>query len=84
MGDLTVIILSIIMVIFCWILIKINDKIDRHIKRFKKLESALIKNSSTKIATQQPPKEIMPKDDIPLAKTSRDINTQGLNFIAKK
>jgi len=85
MGDLTVIILSIGMVIICWILIRINDKIDRHKKRFKKLEAALLKNSTNKVKTPSSAKiEIPVRTDVPMAATSRDIRTQGMNFIAKK
>ena len=86
MGDLTVIMLSIGMVIICWIMIKINDKIDRHIKRFKKLEAALLKNSTNKVKTSSSSVKIETpvRTDIPTAATSRDIRTKGMNFIAKK
>ena len=85
MGELTVIILSIGMVIICWIIIKINDKIDRYIKRFKKLEAALLKNSTNKVKTSSSAKIETPVSmDIPTAATSQDTRTQGMSFIAKK
>ena len=87
MGEITVIILSIGMVILCWILIRLNDKIDRQIKRFKKLESALIKNSTKTIKTspRQPAiGQTSSKIVAPTAQTSHDLRPKGLNFISKE
>ena len=87
MGEITVIILSIGMVILCWILIRLNDKIDRQIKRFKKLESALIKNSTKSIKTS-PGQPVIGQTSgkivAPTAQTSHDLRPKGLNFIAKE
>ncbi|MCD6160788.1 MAG: hypothetical protein J7K40_00045 [candidate division Zixibacteria bacterium] len=86
MGEITVIILSIGMVILCWVMIRLNDKIDRQIKRFKKLENALIKNSTRSIKTtdqQLVPGQTSGKVMAPTAQTSHDLRPKGLNFIAK-
>ncbi|MCP4582720.1 MAG: hypothetical protein GY839_14005 [candidate division Zixibacteria bacterium] len=93
MGDLTVIILSLLIIVLCWIIIKINEKLDRHINRFKKLEKALLKNATGKIPiptssnpTPLPGKKAMvdQKDDIPMAATSMDLRPQSHQMIAKK
>ena len=83
MGDLTIIILSIGMVILCWTIIKVNEKVDRHVTRFKKFEQALKKNSTGQIPTAQK-KETSGKINIPMAKTSSDIRSKNIQFIAKK
>lgn len=83
MGDLTVIILSIGLVMICWVCIKINDKVDRHIKRFRKFEQALLKNSTGKIPTVEN-KETSGKIDVPMAATSMDLKKTGHQYIAKK
>ncbi|OQX91555.1 MAG: hypothetical protein B6D58_07550 [candidate division Zixibacteria bacterium 4484_95] len=83
MGDLTVIILSIGMVILCWTIIRVNDKVDRHIARFKKFEKALKKNSTGKVRTTQN-KEISSKINVPSAKTSMDVRSKNIQFIARK
>jgi len=89
MGDLTVIILSILIIVLCWVIIKVNEKVDRHIKRFKKLEKALLKNATGKIPSQfvedkTPPKGTPAKNDIPMAATSNDLRPQSHQYIAKK
>jgi len=89
MGDLTVIILSILIIILCWVIIKVNEKIDRHIARFKKLEKALLKNATGKIPSEliddKTPKKGTPvKNDIPMAATSNDLRPQSHQFVAKK
>ena len=91
MGDLTIIILSITMVIMCWAMIRINDKLNRYISRFKRLENALVKNSTNKVATpmNQTGKAVQRTStsintEAPMANTADDIRPQGLNFIAKK
>lgn len=83
MGDLTVIILSMGMVILCWTIIRVNDKVDRHIARFRKFEQALKKNSTGKVRTTLN-KETSGKIDVPSAKTSMDIRSKNIQFIAKK
>lgn len=83
MGDITVIMLAVGMIFLCWIMIKVNDKVDRYIKRFKRLENALVKNSTNRMKTvEETPKPKTP--EIPTAKTSRDLKVKGINFIAKK
>ena len=81
MGDLTIISLAVGMIIICWVLMRINDKIDKHIKKFKKFEQALIKNStgSIPIANQTPNPA---KHDIPMAATSMENRTQGVHIVA--
>jgi hypothetical protein len=83
MGDLTIIILSVGIVIICWVMIKINDKVDRHISRFKKLENALLKNSTNHVRTNAKLPAVH-SNDIPSAQTSRDNHPKAMNFIAKK
>jgi hypothetical protein len=83
MGDLTVLILSIGMIIICWVLMKINDKIDRQIKKFKKFENALKKNSTGQVPIT-PDKQTSGKLDIPMAATSAANRTQGVHFVSKK
>ena len=82
MGDLTVIILSILIIFLCWVIIKVNEKIDRQIARFKRLEQALMKNATGKI--QIPENELSPKHsttnqqlpdmDAPMAATHKDLH----------
>ncbi|NLI16230.1 MAG: hypothetical protein GX409_08110 [candidate division Zixibacteria bacterium] len=81
MGDLTLISLSVGVIIICWVLIRINDKLDKHIKKFKKFEQALIKNSTgyMPLANQTPNPA---KNDIPMAATSIESRTQGVHLIA--
>jgi hypothetical protein len=81
MGDLTIIILSIGMIIMCWVMIKINDKVDKHIKRFKKFEQALKKNSTGNIPTVAPTPNAA-KGDIPTMANSSQSRTQGVNLVA--
>lgn len=81
MGDLTLISLSVGMIIICWVLMRINDKIDKHIKRFKKFEQALIKNSTGNIPIMnQTPNP--GRNDIPMAATSMENRTQGVHIVA--
>lgn len=83
MGDLTIIILSIGMVILCWTIIKVNEKVDGHITRFKKFEHALKKNSTGQIPTAKN-KATSGKINVPMAKTSHEIRSKNIQFIAKK
>jgi uncharacterized protein YoxC len=83
MGDLTIIILSIGMVILCWTIIKVNEKVDRHVTRFRKFEQALKKNSTGQIPTVQK-KATSSKINIPTAKTSSETRSKNIQFIAKK
>lgn len=49
MGDLTSIIIGISVVVLTWTVAKLNEKVDKHIKRFKRFEEALKKNASGRI-----------------------------------
>ena len=49
MADLTSIIIGISMVFLTWTVARINDKVDKHIKRFRRFEEALKKNASGRI-----------------------------------
>lgn len=72
MGDLTVIILAVLMVFLCWIIIKVNEKVDRYIKRFKKLERALLKNATGKVPVANQKTPSTNNMDIPVAATHMD------------
>ena len=73
MGDLTIIILAAMLIMLCVVIIKINDKVDRHIKRFKKLERALFKNATGQDTDTQLTPPTSGKIDIPMAATSMDL-----------
>ena len=49
MGDLTSILMGASLVVLAWTVAKINEKVDKHIRKFKKLEEALKKNAPTNI-----------------------------------
>ncbi len=49
MADLTIIIIGISVVLLSVALAKINDKVDRHIRKFRKFEEALKKNATGRI-----------------------------------
>jgi len=73
MGDLTIIILSAMLIILCLVIIKINDKVDRHINRFKKLEKALLKNAAGQIPVDEDSRQlVLGSDEVPMAATSND------------
>jgi hypothetical protein len=82
MGDLTTLILSIGTIILCWVMIRINDKIDKHIKKFRKFEQALKKNSTGNIPTATAAQE-SGRGDIPTMANSNQNRTQGVNLVAK-
>lgn len=84
MGELTVIILSILMVVMCWIIIKVNAKVDYYIKKFKKLERALLKNATGQIPVPPTQTPSPGKADIPSAATSKDLPTGERKYIAKR
>ena len=74
MGEFTGIILAVMMIFLCWIIIKVNEKIDRYIKRFKKLERALLKNATGKVPVQEQKTPTSGKVDIPVAATHMDLH----------
>jgi hypothetical protein len=49
MGDLTTIIMGISIVVLAWTIARINEKVDRQIKKFKRFEEALKKNATGRI-----------------------------------
>ena len=49
MGDLTSIIIGVSVVVLTWTVAKLNEKVDRHIKRFKRFEEALKKSASGRV-----------------------------------
>lgn len=75
MGDLTVIMLAVLMVVLCLIIVKINEKVDRYIKRFKKLERALVKNATGKMNVQNQKTPTSGDFDIPVAATHMDTQS---------
>ena len=46
MGDLTSILLGASLVVLAWTVAKLNEKVDRQVKKFKKFEEALKKNAT--------------------------------------
>lgn len=85
MGDLTVIILAILIIFLCWIIIKVNEKIDKFINRFKKLEQALMKSATGNIPVQESQSgqsDVLPNMDVPMASTHKDLHQQR-QMIAK-
>ena len=46
MGDLTTILIGASMVVLAWTVVKLNEKVDKQIKKFKKFEEALKKNAT--------------------------------------
>ncbi len=46
MGDLTTVLLGASVIILSWTVSKLNDKVDKQVKKFKKFEEALKKNAT--------------------------------------
>ena len=51
MGDLTIILLAASIVILSWTVAKLNQKVDKHVRKFKKFEEALKKNATGGVKT---------------------------------
>ncbi len=51
MGDLTSILLGASVVVLSWTVAKLNEKVDKQIKKFKKFEEALKKNATGGVKT---------------------------------
>jgi uncharacterized protein YoxC len=51
MGEMTLILIGVSMVILAWTVAKLNEKVDRNIKKFKKFEEALKKNATGTVKT---------------------------------
>jgi uncharacterized protein YoxC len=49
MGDLTLIIVGVSIVVLAWAIVKLNEKIERQIRKFKKFEDALKKNAASSV-----------------------------------
>ena len=49
MADITMITIGVCVVILSVALAKLNDKVDRHIRKFRKFEDALRKNATGKV-----------------------------------
>jgi len=49
MLDITGIIIGVSMVLLTWTVARLNDKVDKQIKRFRRFEDALKKNASGRI-----------------------------------
>ena len=47
MGDLTLILFGASIVILSWTVVRLNAKLEKQIKKFKKFEEALKKNATT-------------------------------------
>lgn len=52
MGELTGVIIGISVVVLTWTVAKLNEKVDKHIKRFRRFEEALKKNASGRVNRQ--------------------------------
>ena len=64
MADITTIIIGISVVLLSVALAKINDKVDRHIRKFRKFEEALKKNATGGVKNEpgrQPQREYVNK-----------------------
>ena len=46
MLDITGIIIGVSMVLLTWTVARLNDKVDKHIKKFRRFEDALKKNAT--------------------------------------
>ncbi len=62
MGDLTGIIIGISVVVLTWAVAKLNEKVDRHIKRFKRFEEALKKSASGRVGRPSTNYKEQPQD----------------------
>jgi hypothetical protein len=82
MGDLTVIILAAMLIILCVVIIKINEKIDNYISRFRKLEKALMKNADSKVPADENTPSKPESDKIPAVAKPGD-GYSGKKMIAK-
>ncbi len=51
MGDLTAILMGASLVVLAWTVAKLNEKVDKQLRKFKKFEDALKKNATGGIKT---------------------------------
>lgn len=52
MGELTGIIIGVSVVVLTWAVAKLNEKVDKHIKKFQRFEDALKKNATGRASRQ--------------------------------
>ncbi len=53
MFDITIMTIGVSVVLLAVALAKINDKVDRHIRKFRKFEEALIKNATRNVKSTE-------------------------------
>ncbi len=51
MGDLTAILMGASLVVLAWTVAKLNEKVDKQLRKFRKFEDALKKNATGGIKT---------------------------------
>jgi len=52
MGEWTIILLGISMVVLAWTVAKINEKLDKQVRKFRKFEEALKKNATGRMRAE--------------------------------
>jgi uncharacterized protein YoxC len=52
MGELTSIIIGVSVVVLTWTVAKLNEKVDKHIRKFQRFEDALKKNATGRTSRQ--------------------------------
>lgn len=62
MLDITGILIGISMVLLTWTVARLNDKVDKHIKKFRRFEDALKKNASGRIRQNSTDYKDSPQD----------------------
>ncbi len=65
MGEMTGIIIGISVVVLTWIVAKLNEKVEKQIKRFKRFEDALKKNATGRVGRQATDHKKQPQDVYP-------------------
>ncbi len=62
MGEMTSIIIGISVVVLTWTVAKLNDKVDKQIKRFKRFEDALKKSATGRVGRPATNHDKQPQD----------------------
>lgn len=62
MLDITAFIIGVSVAFLAWTVARINDKVDRHIKKFRRFEEALKKNASSRVKTNSTNHRKQPQD----------------------
>lgn len=52
MGELTGILIGVSVVVLSWTVAKLNEKVDKHIRKFSRFEDALKKNATGRASRQ--------------------------------